>query len=532
MDGRHGRGSSPTAGVTGATTSTARPTSRAATAKVTHVSDKESSGTESPTLTISYGARIAQLAAEQPDGIALVFAAIDGREQVVTWPDLHRRSSQIAQALEERGVGPGDRVALRLGNSPELIFSVVAAWKLGAVPVPVRWDLPDWECRRVLEVVDARLDLSRDDLPWLQATADDEVVDRPDVVPPQTHGICSSGSTGTPKVIVIDKPGEWDGIGPEPFPSGWVDVPRPQIVLVPAPLYHTNGFATLPLLLAGDQLVLMEKFDAGRLLDLIEQHRVTTFTATPTMLQRISDRPDIDDRDFSSLVWVLQGAAAAPASLLRRWIDIVGSQRLFLAYGMTEGLGLAALRGDEWLSHPGSVGRGYRDTEIRILDDDRKDVPAGEVGEIFLRWPAGGLYDYLGGAVRLAVTDDGFASAGDLGYLDDDGYLFIADRRSDLIITGGANVFPAEVESALGDHPGVADVVVIGLADPEWGRRVHAIVEPRDPADPPSQDEIIAFAKSRLASYKAPKSVEIVDRIPRSEATKVSRTALVDARGG
>ena len=496
------------------------------------MSDIDDPATPVPVETISYGARVAELAAERPEATALVFAAVDGSVQLVSWSDLHRRSDQIARALLSRGVSLGDRIAVRLGNSPELIYSVIAAWKLGAVPVPVRWDLPDWECERVLEVVDAKVDLSRDDLPWLRATSDDEVIPLPDVVSPQTHGICSSGSTGSAKVIVIDKPAEWDGVGPEPFPSGWIDVARPQIVLVPAPLYHTNGFATLPLLLAGDQLVVLEKFDAVRILDLIEEHRVTTFTATPTMLQRIADVADIEQRDLSSLVWVLQGAAAIAPSLVQRLIDILGRERLYFAYGMTEGLGLAALRADEWLSHPGSVGRGYRDTEIRILDAEHHDVATGEIGEIFLRWPAGGLYHYLGGATRLAVTDDGFASAGDLGSLDEDGFLFIADRRSDMIITGGANVFPAEVETALGDHPEIADVVVIGLADPEWGRRVHAIVEPRDPAAPPTEADVIAFAKSRLAGYKVPKSVEVIDRIPRSEATKVSRSALIDERGG
>ena len=439
---------------------------------------------------------------------------------------------QIAGALAARGVATGDRVSLRLGNTAEMIFSVFAAWKLGAVPVPVRWDLPEWECVRVLEVIEARVDLSRDDLDWLRATADDEIEPLPDAMSPQSHGICSSGSTGTPKVIVIDRPAEWDGQGPDPFPSGWIDVARPQIVLVPAPLYHTNGFATLPLLLAGDRLVLLEKFDAARVIDLVERHRVTTFTATPTMLQRIADVPGIDDRDLSSLVWVLQGAAAIPGSLVRRWIDLIGAERFYLAYGMTEGLGLAAMRGDEWLSHPGSVGRGYRDTEIRILDADGALLPPGEVGEIFLRWPAGGLYHYLGGATRLAVTDDGFASAGDLGFVDEDGFLHIADRRSDLIISGGANVYPAEVESALIDHPEIADVVVIGLSDDEWGRRVHAIIEPRDHTTPPSEADVIAFAKSRLAGYKAPKTVEVVDRIPRSEATKVNRQELIRARGG
>jgi bile acid-coenzyme A ligase len=484
---------------------------------------------ESP---LSYGARLAEIAEVDPDGLAVAFARADGSEQQMTWSDLDRWSSQVADALEARGVLTGDRVSVRLGNTPELVVAVVAAWKLGAVPVPVRWDLPDWECERVLAAVEGRLDLAHADREWLLAARDHDPAPRSPATSPQTHGICSSGSTGTPKVIVVDRPAQWDGTGPDPFPSGWGEIERPQVVLVPAPLYHTNGFLTLPNLLAGDRLVVLEKFDAARVLDLIERHRVTSITATPTMLQRIAAVPGIDERDLSSIVWVLQGAAAIAPSLVRRWIDLIGGERFFMAYGMTEGLGFTALRGDEWLAHPGSVGRGYRDTEIRILDANHHEVPTGEIGEIFLRWPAGVLYQYLGGASRLSVTDDGFASAGDLGSVDTDGYLFIADRRSDLIISGGANVYPAEVESALGDHPDVADVVVIGLADPEWGRRVHAIVEPRDPAAPPSEADVIAFAKSRLAAYKAPKSVELVDRIPRSEATKVNRGALIDERGG
>lgn len=484
----------------------------------------------SPPTPPSYGQRVSDLAREHPDDVALVFAAVDGSEQQFTWAELDRRARQVALELRHRGVEPGNRVSVRLVNSPELVETVLATWKLGAVPVPVRWDLPDWEGERVLEVVDAALDVGPDDLDWLAATADgpDDLV--ADAVSPQTHGICSSGSTGTPKVIVIERPALWEPV--EPFVSGWIDVPTPQVVLVPAPLYHTNGFATFGSLLAGDRLVLLERFDAARIVDLVERHRVSTFTATPTMLNRIADVPGIDDRDLSSLVWVLQGAANIAPSLVRRWIDLVGAERFFMAYGMTEGLGLAAMRGDEWLEHPGSVGRGYRDTEIRILDPAHHDLPPDEIGEIFLRWPAGALYAYLGGASRLSVTEDGFASAGDLGFLDAEGFLHIVDRRSDLIISGGANVYPAEVESALIDHEGIVDVVVIGLADPEWGRRVHAIVEPRDPANPPSDAELIAFAKSRLAPYKVPKTVELVDHIPRSAATKVSRRALIEAREG
>jgi bile acid-coenzyme A ligase len=297
-------------------------------------------------------------------------------------------------------------------------------------------------------------------------------------------------------------------------------------------MYHVNAFATHFNLLAGDRLVVLEKFDAGRAVDAIERHGVTCFTATPTMLQRIADLPGIDDRDLSSLDWILQGAAPMPPSLVHRWAGLIGAERILMAYGMTEAIGITALRGDEWLLHEGSVGRGQRGTEVRVLDDAGADVAVGDIGEIYMRAPAYGGSDYLGDAPQLRTTPDGFQTVGDMGYLDDDGYLYIADRRVDMIITGGANVFPAQVESALIDHPKIADIVVVGLKDDEWGRRVHAIVEPADAADPPTAGEVIAYAKSRLAAYKVPKTVELVDVMPRSAATKVNRGRLVEERGG
>ncbi len=203
-----------------------------------------------------------------------------------------------------------------------------------------------------------------------------------------------------------------------------------------------------------------------------------------------------------------------------------------MAYGMTEQLGLTALTGSEWLTHEGSVGRGFRDTEIRILDEAQSPVPTGDFGDVYMRSPSTGAYDYLGGAPLLPATADGFGTAGDIGRLDAEGYLYLADRRVDMIITGGANVFPAEVESALSEHPGIADAVVIGLSDPNWGKRVHAVVERMPDAATLSEADVIAFAKERLASYKAPKTVEFVARLPRSAATKISRSALVQERGG
>ncbi len=409
---------------------------------------------------------------------------------------------------------------------------VLATWKVGATPVPVRWDLPDWERQRVLDVIDGPVAIGADDLPWLHATADDDPTPLPSVTSTQTNGICSSGSTGAPKVILMDKPSVFDDMVGMPFAASWITVERPQVVLVMAPMYHTNGFATLFSLLAGDRLVVLEKFDAARIVDLVETHGVTTFTSTTLMLQRIADLPDIDERDLSSIVWILQGAAVISDTLVRRWIDLLGAEKFIQSYGMTEGIGLCAIRGDEWLEHPGSVGRGYRGTEIRILDPDGNDLPPGETGEIYMRSPSSGMFQYLGGAPLPPRTLDGFSTGGDLGWLEPEGYLHIVDRRVDMIISGGANVFPAEVETALIDHPAVADVVVIGLQDPEWGRRVHAVIEPADRDAPPTVDEIRAYAKARLAAYKVPKTVEFVDAIPRSEATKVSRAALVESRGG
>ncbi|MBV9042612.1 MAG: acyl--CoA ligase [Acidimicrobiia bacterium] len=480
----------------------------------------------------SFARRIADLAAERPDESVFTFVADDGSAQYFTWPELHRRSSQIAGALAERGLGLGDRLGIGLRNSPQFALAVLAAWKVGAVPVPMRWDLPDWELTRLREAIDGKVHLGDEDLDWIDATAGSAVPDLPDVVSPQSNGICSSGSTGLPKVIVSNRPGTYEPALTTPFAEQWGrPIPRPQTILVLGPMYHLNGFYSLFNLVAGDHVVVLESFDAARAIDAIERHRVSTFYCTPTMLKRMADLPDIDQRDFSSIEWMGQGAAPMPPYLVHRWAGLVGSDRLIMAYGMSEGLGITAIRADEWMEHEGSVGRPARDTGVRVLDVDGNVAPPGRIGEIYMQSPLYGGSTYLG-AGQPKMTDDGFCTVGDIGYLDEDGYLYLVDRRVDLIITGGANVYPAEVEIALMEHPKVADVVVIGVKDEEWGRRVHAIIEAADPDDPPSFDEMRAYAKDRLSTYKVPKSIEIVDKIPRSAATKVNRGALLEERGG
>ena len=282
----------------------------------------------------------------------------------------------------------GDLVGLGIRNSPELTIAVLATWKLGAVPVPVRWDVPAWELARLQQAVSPKLYIDPDDLDWIRATASDPVPELPSVVSPHVNGICSSGSTGTPKVILLQSPAVFNPLFSIPIAEGWgMTITRPQRILVLAPMYHVNAFATLHSMLTGDQLYVLEKFDAARIVDVIEAHRITTFTATPTMLQRIADRPGVDERDLSSLEWIMQGAAPMPPSLVHRWAGLIGPEKIIMAYGGTEGLGITVLNGDEWLAHQGSVGRGYRQAELRILDDDGVDLPTGEIGHIYLRNP-------------------------------------------------------------------------------------------------------------------------------------------------
>ena len=264
-----------------------------------------------------------------------------------------------------------------------------------------------------------------------------------------------------------------------------------------SPLYHVNGFNfASPPLLEGAHCVVMEKFDAALAVDLIERHRITLTVMVPTMLQRIARLDGLRPEQLASLETVLYGGSTIPEWLVDRWIDLVGPDVFQLSYGSSERLGLVRMTGREWADHRGATGRPV-DATISIRDDDGNELPAGEVGHIYMRPtdPGRRLFEYIGMA-RPEPTADGYYTVGDMGSVDRDGYLYVADRRKDLIITGGANVFPAEVEAALSEHPAIIDQVVVGVPDPEWGQRVHAIVQPADPAAPPDVEELPGFLQA------------------------------------
>jgi len=482
--------------------------------------------------TVSYPAALRLHAERTPEKVALRCG-----EEALDYAALDRASERLARAFAARGVGHGDFVTLALPNGPDFVVACFAAWKLGAVPQPISGRLPAKERAAILAQAKPALVVGVEPgaaagFPSLPAgfepdgfgEASDDGAPLPDRTSPSRQALASGGSTGLPKLIVDALAAECDPT--EPF---YGNVPG-NTVLVPGPLYHAAGFVnTSVTLLLGGTVVLMERFDASLALELIERRRVRWVAFVPTMLLRIWRLPEAERarRDLSSLERVVSSGGPCPDWLMRAIIGWLGPERVFNAYGGTERIGGTLISGREWLDHPGSVGKPTGGRRIRILGEDGRELPPGEIGEVFMMPPGGrgSTYRYVGAEAR--ATDDGWETLGDLGRVDEDGYLYLVDRRTDLIVTGGANVYPAEVEAALEAHPGVRSCAVIGLPDPEFGQRVHAIVE----AGPAlSADALRVHLADHLVSYKTPRTFEFVETPLKDEAGKVRRSALREAR--
>jgi bile acid-coenzyme A ligase len=456
----------------------------------------------------------------------------------LSWSELAAASSRFAWRLREKDVDDSSLVVIGLKNGLEHYIAAHASWRLGALVLPLSHRIPAAERAAIVRLAKPAVVVADwEPEEFAHLTADDVRVSKgrhdaalPDVIADPGKAMGSGGATGRPKIIVTPGPFAW-------APGDLVTLLEPitgfksgQVQLVAGPLYHNSPFVWGNFGLFEDHsLVLFERFNAARVVDAIEQYRVSFGFFSPTMMQRIVQLPDVRSRDFSSFDSMFHSAAPCPQWVKRAWMDLLGPERVNEGFGSTENHGTVWIRGDEWLLHPGSVGK-PRIADLRILDDQGNEVPAGEVGEIFMRPGQPGASHYYIGAPPAKGTTDNFMSMGDLGWVDEEGYLYVADRRVDLIISGGANVFPAEVEAALSSHPEVADVAVIGLPDSAWGKRVHAIIQPHDPAQPPSKDELRRHARERLVPYKAPKTYEFVVDFPRDPSGKLRRSQLVQER--
>ena len=455
--------------------------------------------------------------------------AVTYPDGTLTWSELDTRSNQRARMLASLDVRQDDLVAIMLPNGHEFHEAVVGVWKAGSTPCALPSRLPGREAADMLAL--ARPAAVIGNCPGAYAgvtiapgAALDQFSDAPvpDAGAAHWKAVASGGSTGRPKIILDTMPAFIDTAAPVFAPFA---LPPDGVMLNPGPLYHNMPLLfTSYALLAGTHVVGMDRFDAQQCLAMMERHRIEWVGFVPTMMQRILALPEDVRRaaDLSSLKLVWHTGAPCPAWVKRGWIDWLGPDRIIEVYGGTEGGGGTGITGREWLAKPGSVGKAAPGT-LHILREDGSEADVGEVGEVYFP-PAGtGKFRYIGAEARTDRT--GGYSIGDLGYLDEDGYLFLADRRSDLILRGGANVYPAEVEAVLDEHPLISSSAVVGLPAQDMGERVHAIIQLRE-GQGLDLAAICAHVDDRLAKPKRPSSYELSDTPLRDDAGKVRRSAL------
>ncbi|MCB2072549.1 MAG: AMP-binding protein [Novosphingobium sp.] len=429
---------------------------------------------------------------------------------------LSEESRRAASRLDALGLKQDEVVVLPSANSHEQVALFLGAWRLGATPLPLSKDVPDAELRHIMAAAGAGLVLREG-----QQLANEPLWDRPNLIATRCRAQASGGSTGTPKVIVDTEPNTVD---PEEDHWGWSEGPA---LFVPGPTFHSGPMNHLiGGLTRGVHVVMMRKFDANEATSLIARHRAHWALFVPTMMNRILKVGGDMRARLASLKRVWTSAAYCPAWLKQEWIDIVGPDAIWEIFGGSEGVSTTIISGREALDRPGSVGRAAGNGEIAILDSDGNRLPPGEVGEIYMRNRVDARRFVVISEVKQRLRQD-WESFGDLGWLDEDGYLYLADRRVDMINTGGQNVFPAEVEDAIQSHPAVGDAVVFGQRDDDLGEIVCARVYAENGGV--TEAELLEYLATRITRYKIPRRVEFSDAPIRNDAGKVRRTDLAAA---
>jgi fatty-acyl-CoA synthase len=495
---------------------------------------------------------IARRAALSPQRIALVY-----EEQSITYAEFNRHINRAAHALRALGVNHGDRVAYLDLNHPRFFVTMFAAARLGAVFVPLNFRLTAPELSFIIndagvhtlvhdEMFAPVIDEIRGEIPcrnlicptarygvraWDDVLHDQRDSDVDNQVSTDEVAVImyTSGTTGRPKGAMLTHGNFlWNNFNAL---LGY-DTLAEDRTLVVAPLFHIGGLNVTPLLafLKGATVVLERSFDPTRVLELIPRHRITTMFGVPAMFLFMSQHPAFAATDLGSVRTFVCGGAPVPEALIR----LYGGRGIRFAqgYGLTETAPFASLVPIERaLDKIGSAGVPPFFTDVRCVDDRGDPVPAGERGEVVVRGP-NVMKGYWN---RPEATEEairnGWFHTGDVGVMDEEGYLYIVDRKKDMIISGGENVYPAEVEDCLYKHPDVADVAVIGVPDQRWGETVCAIVVAR-PGTSPTEQDIIDFTQDKLARYKQPRSVLFTDVLPRNPAGKVLKFELRDRFGG
>jgi fatty-acyl-CoA synthase len=483
--------------------------------------------------------------------------------RVISYHELNDNSAKLAAALHELGLRKGDVIAMLSDNAPEAFDIYWAALRSGLYITAVNWHLAPEEAADIVQDSGAAAvfasagvrDLAAQvvglvpdvkhwygfggELDGFVSYTELLAMDAPPLTeqPRGTEMLYSSGTTGRPKgikplmlPIAVDEPGDpLVGLLENAF-----NINGDDVYLSPAPIYHTaplkwcGGVHAL-----GGTVVLMEKFDAEKALAAIEQHRVTVTQVVPTMFVRMLQLPDEvrTAYDVSSLRLAVHAAAPCPPDVKDAMINWWGPI-LVEYYGATEQHGTTVVTTPEWKTKRGSVGKAMLGV-LHICDDDGAELPPGEVGTIYFERDVA-PFEYHNDPEKTASSrhpeHDNWCTVGDIGYVDEDGYLYLTDRKAFMIISGGVNIYPQEIENVLALHPKISDVAVIGVPDAEMGEQVKAVIELRDGVEP-SDDvaaEIIAYVRDRIAHYKAPRSVDFVDELPRTPTGKLAKRVLIN----
>ncbi|MBR0680217.1 AMP-binding protein [Roseomonas eburnea] len=504
-------------------------------------------------------AQIARWAREAPDKIAAHFPDLGIS---ITFGELDARANRAAQWLISLGLEPGDGVALLMDNRPEFIELVFACRRAGLYYTPLSVHLRPQEVAYMLGDAGAKAIIVSPGLAELATAllregATGEVprfaigeglprygsyeaalaaFPAPTRLPERPVGrefLYSSGTTGLPKGIKRPLL-SWENRNTPDWDTTWKSIygfGPDTVYLSPAPLYHAapHGFTIRRTIAEGGTAVVMAKFDPLRALELIERYRVTHSQWVPTMFVRLLALPEADRMrfDLSSHRCAIHAAAPCPVGVKRRMMEWWGPI-LWEYYAGSESVGTTVVSPQDWLARPGTVGRPVNGVKLHICDDDGNELPVGEVGRICFEGAPRFAYHNAPEKTAAAYNARGWASLGDLGRVDEEGWLFLSDRRADLILSGGVNLYPAEIEAALARHPEVAEVAVVGIPNEDFGEQVHAVIVPRDPrADTRAlQASLEALCKEHLAGPKRPRSWEFAEELPRSEAGKLLRRIL------
>ncbi|HEY1013821.1 MAG TPA: long-chain fatty acid--CoA ligase [Herpetosiphonaceae bacterium] len=492
-----------------------------------------------------------------PERLALVDDATGERH---TYRQLNARANRLGWALRERlGVAKGDRIAILAKNQIAYLDALFATGKLGAILVPLNWRLTAHELIYMLknsgasvliydaafaEIVAAMRPQvpvasyvvlgeapGGDDLPYaaLLESGRPEPVEC-ELDPEDPHLILyTSGTTGAPKGAVLSHRGlAWNSLNTN---VGW-DLRGDDVGVLHTPLFHTGGInvLTLPIFHAGGTMVLMADWSPERCLELIERERVTIFFAVPTMFQMLLDAPGFAGADLASVRFCISGGAPCPVPLIQAYQGRGIPFRQ--GYGLTEvSVNCFTLNPEDAIRKAGSVGKPIFHLDARVIDEHGRDVAPGEIGELILRGPTVCSGYWRNQAATAQALRQGWFHTGDLASVDGDGYYFIVDRKKDMYISGGENVYPAEVEQVLYDHPAVVECAVIGVPDGRWGEVGRALVVLR-PGAAASEAELLAFCRQRLAGFKTPKSIYFVPELPHNSSGKILKPELRKRFGG